>query len=106
MKRVLVEKRLIRFFSSKGSLFGEAAMYEDADEYYAEMLKNPDNINIFLRDGDKRIGYLLAIPKHVAFDDEELRAADPSFRDNPEGGIYYVETAMLRPEYRKGIARC
>jgi hypothetical protein len=83
--------------------FGEEAMYEDADEYYAEMLKNPDNINIFLREGDKRIGYILAIPKQTAFCDDELRAADPELRGDAHGKTYYIETVELLSEYRKGV---
>jgi hypothetical protein len=82
--------------------FGEDAQYEDAEEYYGGRLGDPENLNIFLKAGEKAVGYLLAIPRSEALSDGELRDADPAFRETSGGKAYYVETAELIESYRKG----
>lgn len=72
--------------------------YEDAEEYYRAALENPENINIFLKEEEKNIGYLLAIPHNVAR--EELKKDDPGMPEDSKR--FYVETIEVLPEYRKG----
>ena len=49
--------------------------YSDAQEYYAEMLKKPNNIPVILKDDGRNVGFLLAIPQDDAV--EELESDDP-----------------------------
>lgn len=72
--------------------------YDDVEEYYKEALENKDNINVILRDGEKVVGYLLAIPHNDAV--EDLKSADPEFKEDKER--LYVETIAVHPEYRIG----
>lgn len=77
--------------------------YEDAEEYYENMLKNKNNINIFLNDNGKRVGYLLAIPHNDAV--KELKNDDPELKEDPMK--YYIETIAILPELRgkKGLPK-
>lgn len=81
----------------------EGWLYEDAAEYYAEVLQNPKNINIGMRDdAGKLVGYLLAVPHDTLLEDEEMRAADPELVSDAEQ--YYVETMEIAEEYRRGMS--
>jgi len=71
--------------------------YGDAQEYYSEMFKNKNNINILLKDDGKRIGYLLAIPHNDAV--AELKRDDQLIGE--DALRYYLETVAILPEYRK-----
>jgi len=83
--------------SIKGTSFPSGWEYSDAQEYYSEMLKHMNNVNIFLKNDEKRIGYLLAIPHNNAV--IELRNDDPLMRK--DASRYYLETVAILPEYRK-----
>lgn len=72
--------------------------YEDAEEYYHEALENPENINVFLKEGEKNVGYILAIPHNVAL--EDLNKVDPEMKADSKR--FYVETIEILPDYRKG----
>jgi len=72
--------------------------YDDAEEYYKSALENPENINVFLREGERYVGYLLAIPHNVAR--EELKKEHPAMPEDPSR--FYVETIEVLPEYRRG----
>jgi ribosomal protein S18 acetylase RimI-like enzyme len=78
-------------------------LYPEAEEYYASMLAESENVNIFLRDGGETVGYLLARPfKSVV---QELKESDPELTDKSEA-FYYIETIQILPAYQgKGGAR-
>ena len=72
---------------------------ESMREYYTEALKEKESINVVMKDADKIIGYILAIPhneaKEALFEyDSELKA------DNER---YYIETAGILKSYRGTI---
>lgn len=78
-------------------------LYPEAEEYYAAMLADSDNVNMFLRDAGETVGYLLARP----FDSvvRELQECDPELSDKSEA-YFYVETIQILPDYQgKGGAR-
>lgn len=70
--------------------------YDNAAEYYADVLKNKDNINIFLKKNDKTIGYILAIP-HSDMVDDLLK--DDEFLERKDN-FYYIETIQIIPQSR------
>jgi len=70
--------------------------YTNAQEYYAEMLKKPNNIPVILKDDGRNVGFLLAIPQDDAV--EELEGDDPFMeRDSL---TYYLENVAILPDYR------
>jgi ribosomal protein S18 acetylase RimI-like enzyme len=71
--------------------------YPDARDYYARMLADPANINIFLNSGGKRVGYVLAVPHDQAV--TELLDDDPKLQNDP--AKYYIETIGILPESRQ-----
>lgn len=81
--------------------FPEEWIYDDAEEYYGRMLRSPKSINILLKDSERKVGYLLAIPHNDAV--EELKEDDPEMKEDPSA--YYIETVGILPEYRnkKGL---
>jgi len=77
--------------------FPEEWQYDDAVEYYGEMLEKAENINIFLKEADKTVGYVLARP----CDEElagELRKDDKGMTSEPD--VFYIETIQVLPEKR------
>lgn len=90
------EKSLNEILAVDESSFPEGWQYEDAKEYYREMIKKKENINIVLREGEKITGYLLAIPYSEAYN--ELKEDDPGMKEDKSG--YYVETMAISPESR------
>ena len=80
--------------------YPEEWKYEDARQYYTEMINSPENINIILREDEKIIGYLLAIPHDNAF--AELNVVDPVMEKDPDR--FYVETMEIDPEIGKTLA--
>ena len=77
--------------------YPEGWEYDDAEEYYREMIEDPRNINIVLKDKDKILGYMLAIPHNKAVD--ELKKDDPLMKDDSER--LYIETMEIHPEVQK-----
>jgi GNAT superfamily N-acetyltransferase len=76
--------------------------YPEAKEYYAAMLVDGDNVNLFLRDADKTVGYILVKPLQAVL--LELKEHDSHLPD--ESAAYYVETIQILPDYQgKGGAR-
>jgi ribosomal protein S18 acetylase RimI-like enzyme len=75
--------------------------YSDARNYYCQLLQKKSTISIFLKDRDKNIGYLVAIPHDDAV--VELIDDDPEMAD--DSNRYYVESVAIIPEYRgrKGL---
>jgi len=67
----------------------------DAGEYYRIMLQVSDNIGIILKDSEKIVGFLMAIPHPIAI--EELKTDDPEMKDDKDR--YYIETVGILPEY-------
>lgn len=79
--------------------FPKEWQYEDAEEYYKEMLEDKNNVNIFLKDKEKAIGYLLAVPFEKALDD--LREYDPDIKSGMDDSKkMYLETIQVLPEFR------
>jgi ribosomal protein S18 acetylase RimI-like enzyme len=74
----------------------ESLRYEDAAEYYKEMLENKENINIVLKDGQRVVGYTFMKPHNKAFD--ELKDLDINMKPDPER--YYLEFMAINPEYK------
>lgn len=70
--------------------------YDDSKEYYRQMLRKPKNITILLKDDEKDVGFLLAIPHDDAV--EELERDDPHMVYDP--AIYYIENVAILPAYR------
>ena len=80
--------------------FPKEWLYEDAEEYYEEMLKDGNNINIFLKFGDKIGGYLLATPFKKAF--ESLKEYDFELKldEDSDKTKIYLETIQILPDFR------
>ena len=70
--------------------------YDDAREYYKDMLSIADNINIILKSGEIIVGYLLAMPHYAAF--EELKDDDSKMNKNVNS--FYIETAAIITGFR------
>jgi ribosomal protein S18 acetylase RimI-like enzyme len=77
--------------------------YSGAKEYYRQMLMNQKNICIMLRDDEKSVGFLLAIPHNDAVG--ALKGDDEFMEQDPK--IYYIENAAILPGYRgeKGFSQ-
>lgn len=69
--------------------------YEDAAGYYACMLKDKNNISIFLKANEKRVGYLHAIPHNTAV--TELKNDDKLIQE--DSSRYYIEIVSILPEH-------
>jgi hypothetical protein len=67
------------------------------------MLMNQKNICIVLRDGEKRVGFLLAIPHNDAVG--ELKGDDEFMEQDPK--TYHIENVAILPGYRgeKGFVK-
>jgi ribosomal protein S18 acetylase RimI-like enzyme len=68
--------------------------YDDGEEYYADVLNDTESINIFLQRDGEVIGYILARPHHIAF--EELKDDDPLLTEST-GDRFYIETIQIIP---------
>lgn len=108
-KKLLGKAEIVKEFSEDAlkavlllekECFPKEWQYEDAEEYYAEMLKNSENINIFLKFGDKIGGYLLAKPFQKVF--ESLKEYDFELKLDEERDKtkIYLETIQILPEFR------
>jgi ribosomal protein S18 acetylase RimI-like enzyme len=77
--------------------------YEDEEEHYAAMLRDPRTVHLFLKVGGHRVGYLLGRPHTDLFD--ELAEHDPLLTDDPQS--CYIETTAILPAYagRMGLPR-
>lgn len=90
LKNVLVLER---------ECFPREWQYEDAEEYYKEILENPENINVFLKHGGKVGGYLLAVPFRKVF--EDLKKYDLELKlDKDDDRKIYLETIQILPAFR------
>lgn len=69
--------------------------YDDANEYYRKILENPNNINIFLKEGGAAIGYALARLQDESLA-EDMREHDENFPIDKNR--YYIETIQVLPE--------
>jgi ribosomal protein S18 acetylase RimI-like enzyme len=68
--------------------------YDDGEEYYTEALNDSQSISLFLQNGTEVVGYILARPHHLAF--EELKSDDPLLTES-NGDRYYIETIQIAP---------
>jgi ribosomal protein S18 acetylase RimI-like enzyme len=85
------------------SSYPRAWIYSDAEEYYGQMLRKKNNIHIMLRDHERRVGFLFAIPHNEAV--AELEDDDPLMET--DSATYYVENVAILPGYRnqKGFSQ-
>lgn len=75
---------------------------DEAGKYYQKMLEGAENINVFLKEGEKTVGYCLGQPLAVYFD--ELRKIDPEIE--LEDGVIYIDTIQVSPSSQgKGGAK-
>jgi GNAT superfamily N-acetyltransferase len=82
--------------------FPSVWQYAKAAEYYAEMLKDIENMNLFLCEETKVVGYLLVTPFKAAW--SELKEYDPSLLMAADK--LYIETIQIMPVSQgKGGAR-
>ncbi len=96
------ENYLKDILSLEEKCFPEDWQYEDAGQYYKEMLSDKENINIFLRDHGKTVGYVLA--RFHNKETGELSEYDPEFKD--QENVFYIETIQILPEFQgKGGAK-
>ena len=107
-KNLTSHAEIVREFSKnelKDILFLEKAcfpkkwQYDDAKEYYGEMLKDKNNINIFLKNGDKIGGYLLAVPFKKVFN--SLKKYDSGLKlETIDEKKIYLETIQILSKFR------
>lgn len=82
--------------------FSATWQYPDVEKYYVAMLKDKENINVFLYHSGKAIGYALATPLNAAA--PELQEYDPAICAEAEK--LYIETIQILPWFQgKGGAR-
>lgn len=72
---------------------------QDNEEKIVKNLSEPLNINIFLKKGERVVGYVLATPHNDAL--RELRDDDIELREDADR--YYFDKITVVPEYRKGF---
>lgn len=74
----------------------------ESEECYGQVLPRPHSIVILLRDDDKNVGFLFAVPHNEAV--AELKNDDPLMKE--DSGAYYIENGAILPAYRqeKGLA--
>lgn len=70
--------------------------YDNAIEYYLNILKNKNNINILLKKDNETVGYILAIPHNDMVDD---LLKDDKFLEK-KINFYYIETIQITPRAR------
>ena len=69
----------------------------NSEECYSQVLTKQPNILIMLRDNEKNVGFLLAIPHNDAV--AELKDDDRLMEE--DSGAYYIENGAVLPAYRK-----
>jgi ribosomal protein S18 acetylase RimI-like enzyme len=74
--------------------FPKEWQYVDVADYYKNILKNKHNINIFLKEKNQVIGYVLGVPHNVIYD--ELKRFDPFLQK--KNNYYYIETIQVLPK--------
>ena len=92
------EKLLNSILILEKECFPEDWQYDDAEEYYTKMLGDPKNINVFLRDRGKNVGYILARSHNESVD--EMVEYDPDFKKNSNEDRFYIETIQILPSNR------
>ncbi len=96
------EKDIQDILQLEKECFPEDWQYPDARTYYEEMIKDKNNINIFLCEGDKSVGYILAKKHNKAV--EELSKYDTELKEDKDK--LYIETIQILPEFQgKGGAK-
>lgn len=109
LKKITSHIEIIKEFSRKAledvlllekECFPKEWQYDGVAEYYTAMLKDRNNINIFLKDGDNIAGYLLAVPfKNVCAGLKEYDAALQCNEENDKTKMY-LETIQILPKFR------
>lgn len=73
--------------------------YEDEEEHYTAMLRDPRTVNLFLKTDGKRVGYLLGRPHSDLH--AELAEHDPALTDDLRS--CYIETTAILPTHAGGM---
>jgi ribosomal protein S18 acetylase RimI-like enzyme len=81
---------------SRGS-YPEGWACGNPEEYYSHMLTKRDNVHVMLRDNEKNVGFLFAIPHNEAV--VELKDHDILMKE--DSGAYYIENVAILPAHRK-----
>lgn len=89
------EEALTDILSLEKDCFPLDWQYPDAADYYAEVLKDPQNINLFLKEDCSVIGYVLARPHNIVV--EELQEHDPVLAESKKER-FYIETIQVHPK--------
>ena len=71
-------------------------LYDDMQEFVKEMIENPENIIIVLKDGDRIVGSAILRPHNDVVD--EIIEDDPEI--TPDDRRYYIETLGIRSDYQ------
>jgi len=107
--KISIHVEIIKEFSTKAlkdvlllekKCFPKEWQYAGVAEYYEAMLKDKNNINIFLKDGNRRGGYLLAVPFKNVFDSLKKYDAALKFNEEDDKTKIYLETIQVLPEFR------
>ena len=93
------EDNLKKILFLEKECFPKEWQYKNAEEYYKEVLQDHENINIFLKYGNKTAGYLLATPFEKVFND--LKKFDFELKLNKDDNKkIYLETIQVLPGFR------
>ena len=97
------EDALAEILHIEHACYPQSWHYEDEKEHYTAMLRDPRTVNLFLRVGGERVGYLLGRPHSDLH--AELVEHDPPLEDDPQS--CYIETAAILPTHagRMGFTR-
>lgn len=93
------EKFIKELLAMQDKAYPEGWQYADAEDYYRKMIQDPENLNIILKEKEKLIGYILAIPHNNAM--TELKEVDPLMAEDSER--FYIETMEMLPEIQKTL---
>lgn len=96
------EKYLNTIIDLEKKCFPEEWQHENPYEYFKDALSYPECINIFLKEKDKIVGYLFAVPLKSAY--PILKEHDYEITDKP--GFFYLDNIEIIEESRgKGGTR-
>ena len=72
----------------------------NSEELYGQVLRRHHTLLIMLRDDERNVGFLFAVPHNDAV--EDLKNDDPLMKEN--AGTYYVQNIAILPPYRRKLA--
>ena len=72
----------------------------DSEACYSQAFTKQGNILIMLRDNERNVGFLFAVPHNDAV--EDLKNDDPLMKEDTS--TYYVQNSAILPAYRRKLA--